>query len=81
MLEPIAPKAGVATSAPHIDYGRERILGISDVCAMTGLAKATASKLMKETGCAFKVHSRLFVIESSFFSYLHELEVTKPCNL
>lgn len=36
---------------------------------------------MKESGRCLKLHSRLFVIESSFFEYLHELEVSDPCSL
>ena len=59
--------------------GRERLLGVPNVCEITGLAEATASKLMKETGRAIKVHGRLYILESSFFAYLHELEVTEPC--
>lgn len=75
-------KAGVTDSpAPRVVLGRERLLGIADICKLTGLGEATASKLMKESGYAIKVHSRLYVIESSFFSYLHQLEVTEPCTL
>ena len=36
---------------------------------------------MKESGRCLKLHSHLYVIESSFFAYLHELEVTDPCSM
>lgn len=61
--------------------GRERLLGVPEVCKITGFCNVTASRLIKESGCGIKVHSRLFVLESSFFNYLHRLEVTEPCSL
>ena len=61
--------------------GRERLLGVPEVCEITGFCNVTASRLIKESGCGIKVHSRLFVLESSFFNYLHRLEVTEPCSL
>lgn len=61
--------------------GRERLLGVPEVCEITGFCNVTASHLIKESGCGIKVHSRLFVLESSFFNYLHRLEVTEPCSL
>ena len=61
--------------------GRERLLGVPEVCEITGFCNVTASRLIKESGCGIKVHSRLFVLESSFFNYLHSLEVTEPCSL
>lgn len=61
--------------------GRERLLGVAEVREITGFGKVTAARLMKESGYSIKVHSRLFVLESSFFNYLHRLEVTEPCSL
>ena len=50
--------------------GEETLLGVSDVCDITGLAEATASKLMKETGRAFRLHGRLFILWTSFVEFL-----------
>lgn len=72
-------KAGV-TAPARAPRQAERLLGISDVCNMTGLAPVTASKLMKETGRALRIHGRVFVLESSFFAYLREMEVANPCS-
>lgn len=77
----VVPEAGVVPAASRIVLGRERLLDIPEICKITGLGEATASKLMKETGYCLKIHSRLYVIESSFFAYLHKLEVTSPCKL
>lgn len=61
--------------------GHERLLGITEVCKITGLSPVTASKLMKESGRAIALHRRIYILESSFFAYLHELEVSEPCRL
>lgn len=61
--------------------GRERLLGVPEICEITGFCNVTAARLIKESGCGIKVHSRLFVLESSFFNYPHRLEVTEPCSL
>lgn len=58
----------------RITLGREGLLDVPEICKLTGLGEATASKLMKETGRCFKLHGRLYVIVSSFFTYLNELE-------
>lgn len=67
------------SSGPNL--GHERLLGISDVSNMTGLSPVTASKLMKESGRAIALHRRVYILESSFFKYLQELEVSEPCRL
>lgn len=36
---------------------------------------------MKETGRCFKLHGRLYVIVSSFFTYLNELGANQPYTL
>ena len=78
--------AGVA-AAPLLEsshpetVGRERLLDIPEVCKITGFGEATASKVMKETGCCIRLHSRLYVLESSFYKYLHKLEVSEPCSM
>ena len=41
---------------------------------MTGFCPVTASKFMKESGRSLTLHRRVFILESSFYSYLHELE-------
>lgn len=80
-IEPCAA-AKVAPAAPNnSNIGRERLLGISEVCALTGLSPVTASKLMKETGRAINVHRRIYILESSFYAYLRELESSDPCRL
>lgn len=84
MVEPDEPYAAVQAS-PAVscgpNLGNERLLGISEVCQLTGLSPVTASKLMKESGRAIALHRRIFILESSFFSYLRELEVNDPCQL
>lgn len=75
----VVPEAGVVPAQHHVVLGRERLLDIPEICKITGLGEVTASKLMKETGCCLKLHSRLYVLESSFFAYLHKLEVSNPC--
>lgn len=81
MVNPVNGKAGVTPAPPAIIIGRERLLGVPDVCEITGLADVTAAKLMKESGRCISLHRRLYVLESSFFAYLHEVEVTEPCTL
>lgn len=82
IVEP-EPYAAVQAS-PAVSYGpnlgHERLLGISEVCKITGLSPVTASKMMKESGRAIALHRRIYILESSFFAYLHELEVEKPCQ-
>lgn len=75
-----APNAGVAEPVVHVVLGRETLLGRPEICQITGLCPTTASKLMKETGKCLQLHRRLYVLESSFFNYLHNLEVNEPCN-
>lgn len=81
MVDSTVPKASVMSAPPRIVLGRERLLGVTEIRELTGLGEVAAASLMKESGRCLKLHSRLFVIESSFFEYLHELEVTNPCNL
>lgn len=83
MIEPDKPYAAVQASpavSSDPSLGRERLLGISDVSNMTGLSPVTASKLMKESGRAIALHRRVYILESSLFAYLHELEVSRPCR-
>lgn len=63
-----------AKDARRSGMGRERLLGIPEVCELTGLGKATASKVMKESGCAIRLHQRLYVLEMSFYAWLRERE-------
>ena len=81
MGNPAVPDTDTTPAPSCIVLGREHLLDVTEICKITGLGKATAAKLMKETGCCFKLHRRLYVIESSFFSYLHEVEVNQPCTL
>ena len=74
MIESSAQKAGVDTPKTHVALGHERLLGIPDICELTGLGEATASKLMKESGHAIRLHRRLYLLESSFFAWLKEQE-------
>lgn len=74
MGNPAVPEAGVNPARSRIVLGRERLLGIPDICELTGLGEATASKLMKESGHCIRLHRRLYLLESSFFSWLKEQE-------
>lgn len=80
------PEPYVAVQAsPAVSFspslGCERLLGIAEVCKITGLSPVTASKLMKESGRAIALHRRIYILESSFFAYLRELEANEPCRL
>lgn len=77
----VVHEAGITPASPRIVFGRERLLGVTEIRELTGLGEVAAASLMKESGRCLKLHSRLFVIESSFFEYLHELEVSDPCSL
>lgn len=81
MIDSPIPSAGVISPETRVVLGSDRLLGIPDVCQITGLGEATASKLMKESGRAIRVHSRLYILEQSFFDYLRELEVNEPCTM
>lgn len=74
MVDPVTAKAGATPASSCLVLGRERLLGIPDICELTGLGEATASKLMKESGHCIRLHSRLYLLESSFFSWLKEQE-------
>lgn len=65
---------GAAHGASTAAIGSERLLGIPEVCAMTGFCPVTASKVMHESGKAITLHRKIFILESSLFAYLHELE-------
>lgn len=73
--------ADAPAPAGQTSLSRERLLGVADVCAITGLGKVTASKLMKESGRCFQLHRRLYVLEASLFRYFHEREEADPCSL
>ena len=77
----VVHEAGITPASPRIVLGCERLLGVTEIRELTGLGEVAAASLMKESGRCLKLHSRLFVIESSFFEYLHELEVSDPCSL
>ncbi len=79
--EPYAAVQASPADSCSPSLGHERLLGIAEVCKITGLSPVTASKLMKESGRAIALHRRIFILESSFFSYLRELEVSEPCKL
>ncbi len=81
MADAITPGAGVNEPVVRVILGKETLLGIPEVCQMTGFCPATASRLMKETGKCLFLHRRLYVLESSFLNFLHELEVSDPCTL
>lgn len=80
MVDSTVPKAGVAPAPARVVLGRERLLGVPEIRELTGLGEVAAASLMKESGRCLRLHSRLYVIESSFFAYLHELEVNEPCS-
>ena len=68
MVDSAIPKAGIAPAPPRVVLGRERLLGVTEIRELTGLGEVAAASLMKESGRCLKLHSRLFVIESSFLS-------------
>lgn len=53
--------------------GSDRLIGIQEVKAITGLADRAASELMSETGSAFRAHGRKYVLESDLLEYLKSL--------
>lgn len=69
----VIPKATGHISAPNA-LGRERLLSLADVCEITGWCPVTASLFLAESGRKLKLHGHVYILESSFFSYLHELE-------
>lgn len=68
MVDSVVPKAGIVPAPPRVVLGRERLLGVTEIRELTGLGEVAAASLMKESGRCLKLHSRLFVIESSFLS-------------
>lgn len=74
MADSSVQEAGVIPPAKPVAIGRERLLGIPEICKITGFSPVTASQLIKESGRAIRLHSRLYLLESSFFAYLRELE-------
>lgn len=62
-----------ATSALQ-QLGRERLLSLADICNMTGWCPVTASRFLDESGRKLKLHGRVFILESSLYAYLRELE-------
>ena len=50
------------------------ILGIPDVAAYLNVSRQTASLVMHESGRAFRLHSRLYIMRSAFLSYLLQKE-------
>lgn len=74
MLESPTENVSAEPTPDGTAVGRERLLGIPDISEITGLSEATASKLMKESGRAIRLHSRLYLLESSFYAWLRELE-------
>lgn len=74
MTDPCPTNAGGTAPGARVVLGRERLLGIPDICAITGLGEATASKLIRESGHAIRLHRRLYLLESSFFAWLKSQE-------
>lgn len=54
--------------------GDDRLLGIEDVCNVTGFCPQVASRLIKDSGRGIFLHRRLFILESSLLAYLREQE-------
>ena len=52
----------------------EHLLGVPEICQITGLGEATAAKIIKESGHCIYLHQHLYILESSFFAYLRSLE-------
>lgn len=58
----------------EIPLTTDKLLTISDISEILGVSPVTASKFMKESGRAISVHRRLYVLSSSFYEYLKEIE-------
>ena len=67
-------RAGVNDIPAKHAIGRERLLSLADVCDITGWCPATASLFLAESGRKLKLHGHVYILESSLFAYLHELE-------
>ena len=63
---------GAEATAPAI--GTERLLGVPEICEITGFCPVTAATFMRESGRCIRVHKRLFILESSLYAYIRELE-------
>ena len=55
--------------------GNDRLLSLDDVSQLLGCCPATASKVLRETGCAVRLHRRLYILESSLLRCLANDEV------
>jgi len=51
-----------------------RLLSIKDVADIMNVTNVTASKIIKESGYGIILHRRVFILESSFYKYLSEME-------
>lgn len=56
------------------DLGDDRIYSISDVSEALGIGRQTASRIMRESGRAIRLHSRLYILEGTLLSFLKEKE-------
>ncbi len=65
------------TSTPCVgaSFAGDRLLGVENICDITGLCPVVASKLITETGHEIRLHSHKYILESSFLAFLHEREV------
>lgn len=52
----------------------DRVLSVADVSRIMGFCPSVASTFIKETGRGMTIHRRVFILESSLLSYLHEQE-------
>lgn len=71
------PRIGIAPQNETVIGTRirdDRIYTIDDVADTLGVCYTTASRIMKDSGRAIKLRSRLYIRESSLFAYLVELE-------
>jgi hypothetical protein len=65
------------TPPPYEPLGTDKLLSISAISDLLGVCPVTASRIMKESGRSITLHRRVFVLQSSFMQYMHELESRK----
>lgn len=64
----------VLTPPTYEPIGTDKLLTVKAIADMFGCSEETASRIMDESGCAIKLRSRKYVLESSFFRFMHSIE-------
>lgn len=64
----------VITPPTYEPIGSDKLLTVQAIMDLFGCSRDTASRIMDESGCAIKLRSRKFVLESSFYNYIRSIE-------